>query len=100
MQASQPPFDSMKLKLLRRTAYPCKDPSAWAESVVLNAEVLLRMQAQALIKRTYLLKDIGIEIFFSGRNSLYLTFKTSADRDRVAGKPAAMPPSICLPLSA
>ena len=45
------------------------------------------MQAQALIRRTYLLKDIGLEIFFSGRNSLYLTFKTSADRDRIAGKP-------------
>lgn len=44
------------------------------------------MQAQALIKRTYLLKDIGMEIFFSGRNSLYLTFKTNADRDRIAGK--------------
>ena len=43
------------------------------------------MQAQALIKRTYLLKDIGVEIFFSGRNSLYLTFKTSADRDRIKG---------------
>ena len=45
------------------------------------------MQAQALIKRTYLLKDISVEIFFSGRNSLYLTFKSSADRDRIAGKP-------------
>ena len=45
------------------------------------------MQAQALIKRTYLLKDIGLEIFFSGRNSLYLTFKSNGDRDRIAGKP-------------
>ena len=43
-------------------------------------------QAQALIKRTYLLKDVGLEIFFSGRNSLYLTFKSTADRDRLAGK--------------
>lgn len=44
------------------------------------------LQAQALIKRTYLLKDVGLEIFFSGRNSLYLTFKSTADRDRLAGK--------------
>ena len=50
-----------------------------------ETDVTCCLQAQALIKRTYLLKDIGIEIFFSGRNSLYLTFKTSADRDRIAG---------------
>ena len=43
-------------------------------------------QAQALIKRTYLLKDVGLEIFFSGRNSLYLTFKSVVDRERLAGK--------------
>ena len=52
-----------------------------------GAEASPCVQAQALIKRTYLLKDVGLEIFFSGRNSLYLTFKTSADREKLAGKP-------------
>jgi hypothetical protein len=43
------------------------------------------LQAQSLMKRTYLLQNIGLEIFFSGRNSLYLTFKSTRDRDRLAG---------------
>lgn len=43
------------------------------------------MQAQSLIKRTYLLKNIGLEIFFSGSNSLYLTFKSAKERDKLAG---------------
>lgn len=43
------------------------------------------LQAQSLIKRTYLLQNIGLEIFFSGRNSLYLTFKSTEARDRLAG---------------
>lgn len=32
-------------------------------------------------RRTYLLEDTGVEIFFPGRNSLFLTFKSSKDRD-------------------
>ncbi len=56
-----------------------------------EADAARCLQAQALIERTYLLKDIGVEIFFSGRNSLYLTFKTSADRDRMAGMLCGMP---------
>lgn len=43
-------------------------------------------QAQSLIKRTYLLQNIGVEIFFSGRNSLYLTFKSTQERDRLASE--------------
>ena len=64
-----------------------------AALVSAGAEASLFLQAQALIKRTYLLKDIGLEIFFSGRNSLYLTFKTSEDRDRIAGKLESLDPS-------
>ena len=32
--------------------------------------------------RTYQLQPNGLEIFFSGRNSLYLTFRTQDERKR------------------
>lgn len=32
-------------------------------------------------KRTHLLEDAGLEVFFPGRNSLFLTFKSPGDRD-------------------
>lgn len=47
-------------------------------------------QAQTLIKRTYLLQNIGLEIFFSGRNSLYLTFRSTQERDTLAGDHMSM----------
>ena len=34
------------------------------------------------MKRTYQLEPMGLEIFFSGRNSLYLTFKSYDQRER------------------
>ncbi|BDA48009.1 probable protein FAN at N-terminal half [Coccomyxa sp. Obi] len=51
----------------------------------LPIQTYLLNKAQSLIKRTYLLQNIGLEIFFSGRNSLYLTFKSTQERNTLAG---------------
>lgn len=32
-------------------------------------------------RRVYQLEDLGVEVFFPGRASLYLTLKTSVERD-------------------
>lgn len=34
-----------------------------------------------VMRRVYQLEDLGVEVFFPGRASLYLTFKTTADRE-------------------
>ena len=39
------------------------------------------LQVVSLAARTYQLQDNGLEIFFSGRASLYLTLPTSRDRN-------------------
>ena len=35
----------------------------------------------AAARRTYQLEDLGLELFFSSRHSLYLAFRAAADRD-------------------
>lgn len=38
---------------------------------------------QAIMRRVWQLEDRGLELFFEGRTSLYLTLKTKAVRNRV-----------------
>ncbi len=40
---------------------------------------------QALVRRRHQLSDTGLEVFFAGHSSLYLTFKSPGERDAVAG---------------
>eukprot|EP00884_Botryococcus_braunii_P012576 jgi/Botrbrau1/21319/Bobra.0184s0029.2 len=40
-------------------------------------------KVQAIAQRVWQLEDTGLELFFGGRSSLYLTLKTKAVRDRV-----------------
>ena len=56
------------------------------EHAILVKLLLSDIQVQSLIKRTYLLENIGLEVFFSGRNSLFLTFKTTQERDVIASE--------------
>lgn len=41
-----------------------------------------RPQVLFVMRRVYQLEDLGVEVFFPGRASLYLTFKTTAHRER------------------
>ena len=45
------------------------------------------VQVLSLMRRTYLLEDVGLELFFAGRHSLYLTFRSSADRNAAESMP-------------
>ena len=47
-----------------------------------EADPATRLQIVSVMKRTYQLEPMGLEIFFSGRNSLYLTFKSYDQRER------------------
>lgn len=40
------------------------------------------LQIVSVMKRTFQLRPTGLEIFFSGRNSLYLTFRTFEEREQ------------------
>ena len=55
----------------------------------IQAYTLARVEFVA--NRTYQLEDLGLEVFFSGRSSLYLTFRQHADRDAFAAALARQP---------
>lgn len=40
------------------------------------------VQIKLVMKRIYQLIPTGLEVFFKGRNSLYLTFRTIEERDK------------------
>ena len=51
----------------------------------------LHLQVLSLKARTYQLQDTGLEIFFAGRASLYLTLRTQEERDTFARALQAQP---------
>ena len=69
------PMDGMLVKALH-ACWPLLEPKK-ADPGTSDLPQVLNIS-----KRTYQLNDVGLEIFFPGRNSLFLTFKSEARRDQ------------------
>jgi len=50
------------------------------------------VQIKSVVKRTYQLSPTGLEVFFSGRSSLYLTFRTMQEREQYPPPPPLLNP--------
>lgn len=56
------------------------------------------VQIKTVMKRTYQLIPTGLEVFFKGRNSLYLTFQSTEERDKwVPSRAQLLRPVLCNP---
>ena len=70
---------------------------AEAEVVRISSQACC-VQIKTVMKRTYQLIPTGLEVFFKGRNSLYLTFQSTEERDKwVHSRGQLLRPVLCNP---